>query len=45
MIDGDTVRPQWRRMPEGEFLDVDLPTKTLWLNSRYRALSRPTVAA
>ena len=25
----------------GEFLDVDLPTKTLWLNSRYRTLFAP----
>lgn len=41
MIEGDTVRLQWRRMPEGEFLDVNLPTKTLWLNSRYRTLFAP----
>jgi len=41
MIEGDSVRLQWRRMPEGEFLDVDLPTKTLWLNSRYRQLFAP----
>jgi hypothetical protein len=41
MIEGETVRLQWRRMAEGEFLDVDLPTKTLWLNSRYRQLFAP----
>ena len=28
-------------MPTGEFLDVDLPGKTLWLNSRYRGLFAP----
>jgi hypothetical protein len=41
MIEGDNVRLQWRRMPEGEFLDVDLRAKTLWLNSRYRQLFAP----
>jgi hypothetical protein len=41
MMEGDTVRLQWRRMAEGEFLEVDLPTKTLWLNSRYRQLFAP----
>ncbi len=42
MIDGEPVKLQWRRMPEGEFLDVDLPAKTLWLNSRYRPLFAPS---
>jgi hypothetical protein len=28
-------------MPAGEFLDVDHPGKTLWLNSRYRSLFAP----
>jgi hypothetical protein len=41
MIEGDSVRLQWRRMPAGEFLDIELPTKTLWLNSRYRHLFAP----
>ena len=41
LIAGDTLRLQWQRMPEGEFLDVDLRTKTLWLNSRYRHLFTP----
>ncbi|MGC4109825.1 MAG: ATP-binding protein [Nocardioides sp.] len=41
MIAGDTLRLQWRRMPDGEFLDIDFPTKTLWLNSRYRSLFAP----
>lgn len=40
-IDGDAVNIKWRRMPAGEFLDVDLPAKTLWLNSRYRGLFAP----
>ena len=38
MIDGATIDLKWRRMPEGELLDIDLPSKTLWLNSRYRSL-------
>lgn len=40
-IDGDAVNIKWKRMPAGEFLDVDHPAKTLWLNSRYRALFAP----
>lgn len=40
-IDGDAVNVRWQRMPAGEFLDVDLPAKTLWLNSRYRSLFAP----
>lgn len=40
-IDGDAVNVKWRRMPAGEFLDVDHPDKTLWLNSRYRGLFAP----
>jgi hypothetical protein len=38
MIYGATVDLKWRPMPEGEFLDIDLTGKTLWLNSRYRTL-------
>ncbi|MFW0783603.1 ATP-binding protein [Gordonia sp. CPCC 206044] len=38
-IDGLDIK--WKRLPEGEFLDVDYPTGTLWLNSRYRALFAP----
>jgi hypothetical protein len=41
LIAGDTLRLQWQRMPEGEFLDIDFATKTLWLNSRYRSLYAP----
>lgn len=40
-IDGDAVNVKWRRMPAGEFLDVDHRNKTLWLNSRYRGLFAP----
>ncbi|QRY48234.1 ATP-binding protein [Mycolicibacterium boenickei] len=40
-IEGDAVDVKWKRMPAGEFLDVDLPTKTLWLNNRYRWLFAP----
>ena len=28
-------------MPAGEFLDIDHPAKTMWLNSRYRGLFAP----
>ena len=40
-IGGDSVDLKWRRLPEGEFFDVDLPGKTLSLNSRYRTLFAP----
>jgi hypothetical protein len=40
-IDGDSVDIKWKRMPAGEFLDVDHSAKALWLNSRYRALFAP----
>jgi hypothetical protein len=40
-IDADAVNVKWKRMPAGEFLDIDHPAKTLWLNSRYRALFAP----
>jgi hypothetical protein len=41
MIAGEALRLQWRQMPEGEFLDVDYPQRTLWLNTRYRSLFAP----
>jgi hypothetical protein len=41
-IDGDSIDLKWRRMTVGEFFDVDLPAKTLWLNSRYRPLFAPS---
>lgn len=40
-IDGDAVNIKWKRMPAGEFLHVDHPDKTLWLNGRYRGLFAP----
>lgn len=40
-IHGDAMNVKWRRLPAGEFLDVDHPGKTLWLNSRYRRLFAP----
>ncbi|WP_138416171.1 ATP-binding protein [Sinomonas gamaensis] len=40
-IDGDPVNVKWKRMLASEFLDVDYPAKTLWLNSRYRGLFAP----
>ena len=41
MIDGEAMRLQWQQMPEGEFLDVDYPQRTVWLNTRYRSLFAP----
>lgn len=40
-IGGDAVDVKWKRLPAGEFIDVDHPVKTLWLNSRYRWLFAP----
>lgn len=40
-IDGEDVNIKWKRMPASEFLDVDYPARTLWLNSRYRGLFAP----
>lgn len=41
MIEGESLRLQWRRMPEGEFLAIDHADRTLWLNSRYRGMFAP----
>jgi hypothetical protein len=41
MIDGEALRLQWRKMPEGEFLDIAYADRILWLNSRYRTLFAP----
>lgn len=41
MIDGAHLELRWRKMPEDEFLDVDLHANTLWLNSRYRHFFAP----
>lgn len=41
MIDGAELELRWRKMPEDEFLDVELDASTLWLNSRYRHLFSP----
>ncbi len=41
MMQGDTLSLQWKRMADGEFLDVDYTDRTLWLNSRYRSLFAP----
>jgi hypothetical protein len=40
-LSGDTLDLKWARLPEGEFFDVDLSSKVLWLNSRYRSLFVP----
>lgn len=41
LIDGISIDLKWRKIPTGEFFEVDLPTRTLWLNSRYRPLFAP----
>jgi len=41
-LDGDPLDLKWTRLPDGEFFDVDLPTKVLWLNSRYRSMFVPS---
>ncbi len=41
MIEGEVLRLQWRKMPEGDFLDIDYADRILWLNSRYRTLFAP----
>lgn len=41
MIAGDSLQLRWQRMREGQFLEVDHQTKTLWLNDRYRTLFSP----
>lgn len=41
LISGQSLRLQWQRMAPDEFLDIDFPTRTLWLNSRYRQLFSP----
>ncbi|WP_016891998.1 ATP-binding protein [Mycobacteroides abscessus] len=40
-IDGEAVDVKWKRLSAGEFLDVDFPARTLWLNNRYRGLFAP----
>lgn len=40
-IEGDSIDLKWRRMSDADFFDVDLPSKTLWLNNRYRSLFAP----
>lgn len=34
----DPVSIRWKRLPEDEFMDVDFPERTVWLNSFYRVL-------
>lgn len=41
MLPGETLEMKWTSMPTGEFLDVDMHSKTLWLNSQYRSLFAP----
>jgi hypothetical protein len=37
----DSLNLQWKRLPEGEFIEVDFGNTTLWINSRYRYLFAP----
>ncbi|BCN48401.1 hypothetical protein RE9416_17020 [Prescottella equi] len=39
---GETLKIQWKRLPKGEFIDVDFGGKVLWLNQRYRQLFAPS---
>jgi len=41
LIDGIMLDIKWKSMPEGEFIDVDYPAMTLWMNARYRPLFAP----
>lgn len=38
---GETLQIQWKRLPKGEFIDVDFGGKVLGLNQRYRHLFAP----
>jgi Histidine kinase-, DNA gyrase B-, and HSP90-like ATPase len=41
-IDGvEPIDIRWRRLPAGQFLDVDFSGRTIWLNHRYRELLVP----
>jgi hypothetical protein len=39
---GEGLELKWRQMAVSEFLDVDLQSKTLWINSRYRHWFAPS---
>jgi hypothetical protein len=41
LLRSEALNLQWRRLPEGEFVDVDFGNSTLWINSRYRHLFAP----
>jgi hypothetical protein len=37
----DPIEIRWQRLPTDEFLDIDFPSHTIWLNQRYRELLVP----
>jgi len=41
LLRSDSLSLQWKRLSEGEFIDVDFGNSTLWLNTRYRYLFAP----
>lgn len=41
LLRSDSLNLQWKQLPEGEFIDVDFASSTLWINSRYRYLFAP----
>jgi hypothetical protein len=41
LLRSDFLNLQWKRLPEGEFIEVDFGNSTLWLNARYRYLFAP----
>jgi hypothetical protein len=41
LLRSDSLNLQWKKLPEGEFIDVDFSNSTLWINARYRYLFAP----
>ncbi|MFI6827895.1 ATP-binding protein [Kribbella sp. NPDC050241] len=41
LLRSDSLNLQWKKLPEGEFIDIDFGNSTLWLNARYRYLFAP----
>lgn len=37
----DPIEIRWKRLPDGEFLDIDFVSNTVWLNNRYRLMFVP----
>lgn len=37
----DPIEIRWKRLPDGEFVDIDFVSHTVWLNNRYRSMFVP----